>query len=267
VTPALPPVGVPFADPNFCPALRRVSNASDSGGFETQLYSQLQAFSSDNAYLLLADANRYLVRRVSDWSDVVGLDTSSWNAPRWQPALAHTLVHYDDNGDADLTVQYTNVDTQVTTNHYTFPSPYVRIRSNQFFDELSRDGRWTAGMAARSDGVNVIFALDLATRTLGAQLPLPTLYLRLGPRRRLRRRRARPRRSVSHRPGCARRTADPHADAEPHANARGHRHADAHADADPHPHPDPHAHADRHPDRDPDPHPALARLDPSPHAG
>ncbi|NIN95957.1 MAG: hypothetical protein GTO49_13485, partial [Anaerolineae bacterium] len=46
----------------------------------------------------------------------------------------------------------------------------------QSWDELSRDGRWLAGMASRNDGAQVIFALDLQNLVLGAQLPLPDLY-------------------------------------------------------------------------------------------
>jgi len=100
VTPAglpLQPVGAPFVDPAFGATLRRVSNTSESGGFETHIYSQLQAFSSDNAYLLLDGSDGFVVRRVSDLSLVSGLDTSEWNAPRWRPTQAHTIVHFDSN--------------------------------------------------------------------------------------------------------------------------------------------------------------------------
>jgi hypothetical protein len=41
---------------------------------------------------------------------------------------------------------------------------------------LSHNGQWMAGMAARNDGASVIFALNLTTLTLGAQLALPDLY-------------------------------------------------------------------------------------------
>jgi hypothetical protein len=179
ITPAsisLPAVGAAFADPPFCTQSRRVSNASDRGSFGTHIYSQLQAFSPDNDYVLLIEDDAYIVRRVSDLSLVSGIDSSTWNAPRWQPAFAHTLVHYDDNGDSDVTVQYTDVETRTTANHYTFPAPYLRIRGNQSFDELSHDGRWMGGMLTRNDGVSVIFSLDLTARTLGAVLPLNQLY-------------------------------------------------------------------------------------------
>src|SRR5688572_3608168 len=98
VTPAnipLQPVGVPFVDPVFNTTLRRVSDTSERGGWESQIYSQLQAFSADNQYLLLTGSEGYVVRRMSDFSLVQGLDGSEWNATRWHPTQAHVLVHFD----------------------------------------------------------------------------------------------------------------------------------------------------------------------------
>ena len=179
VTPAslpLQPVGIPFVDPVFGTTLRRVSNTSESGGFETHIYSQLQAFSSDNAYLLLDGSVGFVVRRVSDLSLVAGLDTSEWNAPRWHPAQPHTLVHFDSNADTIIRLQFTDLNTLTTTTVFTFPAQYEYVRVNQSFDELSEDGRWLAGMVTRDDGESVLFALDLQNLTLGAQLPIPDLY-------------------------------------------------------------------------------------------
>src|SRR5688500_9203662 len=45
----LQPVGTPFQDPVFRTTLRRVSNRTQTGSFEVPTYSQLQAFSYDNA--------------------------------------------------------------------------------------------------------------------------------------------------------------------------------------------------------------------------
>jgi hypothetical protein len=172
----LQPVGNPFVDPVFGTTLRRVSNTSEGGGFETHIYSQLQAFSSDNAYLLLDGSEGFVVRRVSDLSLVSGLDTSEWNAPRWHPAQAHTIIHFDSNADTVIRLQFTDVDTLSTSTVFTFPAQYERIRGNQSFDELSEDGRWLAGMVTRDDGESVLFALDIQALTLGALLPLPDLY-------------------------------------------------------------------------------------------
>ena len=166
---------VPFADPVFGTTLRRLAEASENGSFETHIYSQLQAFSTDNEYVLLTRPEGYLVRRLYNLSQVT-LDTAEWNAPRWQPALTHTLVHYDTNADTTVRVQYTNVDNGQTTTVFTFSAQYEYVRSNQSFDELSRDGRWMSGMVQRDDGAQVVFALDLQNLELGALLPLPDLY-------------------------------------------------------------------------------------------
>ncbi|MCD4686638.1 MAG: hypothetical protein K8S97_11950 [Anaerolineae bacterium] len=173
----LPEAGVPFTDPVFCTTLRRVSNASASGDFETHEYSQLQAFSADNAYvLLLAGDAGTIVRRVDDLSVVEGLDTGTWNAARWYPPEPHTLLHFDSNADTTLRVQLTHVDTLQTETIYTFPPEYERVIVNASSDELSDDGAWLGGIAQRADGEWVIFALDIANRTLGAQLAINELY-------------------------------------------------------------------------------------------
>lgn len=168
--------GATFLDPVFGSTLRRVTSASDSGSFATHVYSQLQAFSSDNFYLLLIERDGYAVRRINDLSKVEGLDTSGWNAPRWHPTLAHKIVHFDSNEDTTLRVQLTDIDTRTTSTLFTFPSRYERIFGNQSFDDLSEDGRWIAGMARRNDGERIIFALDLEKGALGAELPLSFLY-------------------------------------------------------------------------------------------
>ena len=73
------PVGVPFLDPVFGTTITRLSDASDSTGFSTHIYSQLQAFSSDNQYLLLIENSAYVARRLNDLTLVAGLDSSRWN--------------------------------------------------------------------------------------------------------------------------------------------------------------------------------------------
>ena len=172
----LPPVGVAFVDPVFGTTLRRVSDSSERGGFETQEYNQLQAFSADDQYLLLTGSEGYLVRRVADLSRVDGLDTAGWNCARWLADRPHVLVHFDSNEDTTVRLQYTDVDARTTTTVFTFPPEYLRVYVNQSSDELSHDGRWLAGMLARADGANVIFALDLQTLTLGVQRPVAELY-------------------------------------------------------------------------------------------
>jgi len=172
----LEPVGKPFVDVVFGTTLKRVSDTSSYGGFETQIYNQLQAFSSDNVYLLLDSPGGFILRRVDDLSLVTGFDTSGWNDPRWHPTRPHTIVHFDSNEDSILRLQFTDVDRLITTTAYTFPAQYKYIRVSQSFDELSQDGKWLAGMATRNDAVTVIFSLDIQNLNLGAQLTIPDLY-------------------------------------------------------------------------------------------
>jgi hypothetical protein len=172
----LPPVGVPFIDPVFGTTLRRVSDTSQQGGFETQIYNQLQAFSADNGFLLLTGSEGYVVRRVDNLAPLEGLDTSSWNAPRWHPLQEHVIVHFDSNDDTTVRLQLTDLDSLQTTTFFTFPDRYDYVRVSQSFDELSHDGRWLAGMLTRDDGTVVLFSLDLQNGRLGAELPLPDFY-------------------------------------------------------------------------------------------
>lgn len=173
---AHPLLGETFIDPVFGNSLRRVSDASERGSFGTHIYSQLQAFSDDNAYILLIEDGAYVVRRLDDLSLVEDLDTASWNAPRWYPAQKHTIVHFDSNADDVVRVQLTSVDTATTETLFTFPAQYQYVLGNQSFDELSHDGRWLAGALTRDDGVMVIVSLDTQTPALAVEMALPDLY-------------------------------------------------------------------------------------------
>lgn len=75
-------------------------------------------------------------------------------------------MHFDSNADTTLHLQFTNVDTRQTPTVFTFPAGYQRIRSKQSFDEISRNGRFLAGMASHSSGDQIIFALNIGTRAL-----------------------------------------------------------------------------------------------------
>ncbi len=171
-----PPAGRSITDPTFGMLITRLTDLATNGGFGTHAYSQLQAFSSDNQYIFLIENEEYLVRRVDNGVLAYAFLPDSVNNPRWQPAKEHTMVHFDSNADETLLVQYTNIDTGVVETVFTFSLPYTRIRPTQSFDELSRDGRWLAGLASNQDGSATIFSLDLEDRRLGAQIPLPFLY-------------------------------------------------------------------------------------------
>lgn len=168
------PVGEPIEQPDSAFPLTRLTNLGESGGFGTHIYSQLQAFSRTNQYVLLIENGEYVVRRLNGLENL-NINTASWNAPRWHPIRESLIVHYDSNEDETIRVQYTDVVNRTTTTVYTFPAQYQRIRPNPSFDELSHDGRWMTGMVTRGQD-NVIFSLDLETARLGATLVLSTLY-------------------------------------------------------------------------------------------
>lgn len=169
-----PAVGETITDPTFCTTLRRVSDASARGSFETQEYSQLQAISADNQYILLLTPDEgYMVRRMADFSRVEAVVDGEWNAVRWWDE--QTLIHFDTNADEVIRVQATDVEDGTTRDLFTFPAPYTHIITNRSSDELSRDGRWLGGVANTSDGW-VMFALDVQAGQLGAQLPIADLY-------------------------------------------------------------------------------------------
>jgi cysteine-rich repeat protein len=173
---AMPAVGVAVADPVFGTTLRRFTGQTASGGYGTPIYSQLQAFSDDNAYVLLNENDEYVVRRMADRSLVTELAVE-WNAPRWQPAAPRTIVHYDTNADTTVRIQHTTVDPVATTTVFTMPATYDRVLVNQSFDEVSRDGRWMGGMVTRtSDNAGVLFAVDLEQQRMTVAIPVPTLY-------------------------------------------------------------------------------------------
>lgn len=173
---ALPAAGAAVNDPVFGTTLRRFTDRTDNGGYATPVYSQLQAFSYDNDYILLNENDDYVIRRMSDRSVIRGL-TLEWNNPRWQPAASRTLVHFDFNADTTVRIQETTIDPVATTTVFTFPADYDRVLVNQSFDEVSRDGRWMGGMVTRvSDNAGVLFAVDLNQPALSVAIPIPTLY-------------------------------------------------------------------------------------------
>lgn len=172
---ARPAPGGSVVDPVFGTTVRRLTGATGGGGWATHVYSQLQAFSPDGAYVLLVENGDYVVRRLSNLA-LQPIATNTWNAPRWRPSESHTIIHYDTNADTDVTVQHTDVVSGATSDVYTLPASYRYVLANQSFDELSRDGRWMAGMVVRSDDAGVIFSVDLVARSLGAVLTVPTLY-------------------------------------------------------------------------------------------
>ena len=174
-----PAAGGMVTDPAFGTTIRRVS-AESAGGpndFETHIYSQLQAVSYDNRYLLTGTADDYLVRCLSDFRIVRRIDALSINNPRWMPGMRGVLLHYDSNNPSvnnELIVQMTNIETGQTTDVGRV-MPYTRIRPSQSFDEISHDGRWIAGLAVLPNQEQEIFTYDLTNRQLGARINVDRL--------------------------------------------------------------------------------------------
>jgi len=158
-----PPAAISYTEPVFKTRIRRVSNLSEKGGLEVSTYSQLQAFNADSTLMLLTSSDGYRIRRVSDLSEVQVFQGFNRQVLRWHPKRPTILVHFDEDWDADVTLQETDVITNQTTDLFTFPD-YQAIDSNRSFDELSRDGRWLAGYALRKDNRREIFTFDLVNR-------------------------------------------------------------------------------------------------------
>jgi hypothetical protein len=174
-----PPLGGRAELPGYGTILRRLTAATDSGGFATQIYSQLQAFSPDGRFILVTTNTGYRVLELSTGRDMP-IDPRGWNAPRWNPAADHEILAFDSNDDTSLALLGTEVDGGGTRTVFQFPARYERIRPSQSFDEVSRDGRWIAGLASISGGDQAIFALDLEVMRLGAEIPLRVLYGQAG---------------------------------------------------------------------------------------
>lgn len=170
------PVGQRLSEPTFGTTIRRVSDESERGRFETQIYSQLQAFSADNALLLLDGSDGFVVRRVDDLSIVDGLDTSGWNAPRWHPTRPHAVLHFDSNDDTHVLLQQTDIDDLSTIPVFTFPDRYQYVRVAPSWEELSRDGTWLAAELTGDDGRTVIVSLNLRSNEIGAAIAVDELF-------------------------------------------------------------------------------------------
>jgi hypothetical protein len=179
----VPPLQAPVynaskIDPTFGTSIRRIS----SPAFGIHDYSQLQAISYDNEYILIAEGVAegnadYLIRRISDLKTVMsGSQLPEWNCARWHPQKKSKIVHFDSNADTTLRVQLTDVETSTTQTIFTFPASYERIRGNQSFDEISRDGQWLAGLATNSSGGQTIFSFNIDKQQLAVEIDFDTLF-------------------------------------------------------------------------------------------
>ena len=68
------------------------------------------------------------------------------------------------------------VDTGGVLSDWAFPTEYSAVLANQSSDELSRDGRWLAGMGLVDGNDARIFTFDLDAGQLGTELSIAELY-------------------------------------------------------------------------------------------
>ncbi len=62
---------------------------------------------------------------VPSLNPVAGLETWTWNCPRWHPLLAHTIVHYDSNELEDARwFSRKEIEQGVTEDSLRLPSQY-----------------------------------------------------------------------------------------------------------------------------------------------
>lgn len=177
---SVPAFKASVTDSVFGTMITKISDRVGKGGFATHIYSQLQAFSDSSSYVMIIEDGSYVVKKTSDWSYKEpfslneGNPLNNINTPRWYSGHGDNVIFYDTNEDEKLKVQTVDMSGKVQT-IYTFPSKYERIRGDQSFDELSLDGKWIAGMASSGDE-QIIFALDLENKKIGAEFTLSGLY-------------------------------------------------------------------------------------------
>ncbi len=168
-----PGLNVSVNEPGFGTKIRRITNKVTTGGWGTQIYSQLQSFSKSLTYVLLYEDGDTIVRRMNDLSLMNISNLGEFNVPRWYSD--RELFVFDNNADEVLRAQIGDVSNNTLRTVFTFPTKYQRINGNRSFDELSHDSRWVAGMAS-SGNDDLIFALNITDRRIGAELSLANLY-------------------------------------------------------------------------------------------
>ncbi len=171
-------MGETVLDPTYNATLIRITNQTVNGGtgYGKNIASQHQAFSPDNQYVILNENGNNVVRNLQNYSSITGTNPFGYNDVRWIPNKPHQLIHFDGNGDTTLRLQRTEIDSQTIETVFTFPAPFEKIRPNQSNTEISRDGKWIAGLASASANDQIIFTVNLETNTLGPTFSLNDLY-------------------------------------------------------------------------------------------
>lgn len=156
-TVTLPAVGGSFIEPAFGTTVTRIASPS------SHEYSQLQAFSSDEKFvLLIQDGVGHTVYTWPGMQVVLqekDVSVGGWSAPRWLPGT-HKIVYLTGGPGRVLTV---DVDTKAVVEVVRFAEPY--LRSAPTFEALSEDGAWTV-VWRYGLGSEVVSAVNMNTKAV-----------------------------------------------------------------------------------------------------
>jgi hypothetical protein len=152
-----PEEGQRVIDPVFRTVIRRMK------ANHSHVYSQLQAFSHDNEYVILIDHDSgYHVRRYSDLSPVES--SRGWfSAYRWIPGT-HKIITLEND---PVRFRVFDVDRQEWSTLMELPD-FQYAHGPRSYEELSRDGEWTAVYVNDDgDGNSLIVSVNLDEKRIG----------------------------------------------------------------------------------------------------
>jgi hypothetical protein len=176
-----------YLEPVFGTTLKRIGNpeqrfVDDIGVqyWERHIYSQLQAFNSDNSLILLNNNGQAVVRDVNTLEVVRDLSFATLGNPRWNPLNGEEIIYFDEPQNT-INLRKINVrngeiidvgDISSLNQDYN-----VRL-STPSNEEFSQDGRWVAMYVDTTttlpDGSpnQAFIAFDMIDGVLGAELTL-----------------------------------------------------------------------------------------------
>lgn len=151
-------------------------------------YSQLQAFTADNKYILLIeDTFGYSVFSYPSMALKWRLDGATGaghgpavQSPRVVPGLVHQVLYVTRTGaggsSGTAVLRVFDIDTGVIKDGYTFTQPYAKGAFGQ--EELSEDGHWTMTYVyGGSDNKRHLIATDVVTGVKGADLIIEDMFV------------------------------------------------------------------------------------------
>ncbi len=156
-----------------------VVEQADPAPYSNHVYSQLQAFSPDNRFVLIyaGDSPETVDLLVKTWPGrevaVPGATIAPMQAVRWLPNAERNLLV----GYLDGAVTLVDVEAGTTESLMELPAAYGAVLTNQSLDDPSRDGLWFAGMALIEGTDDArIFTVDVDNAQIAAELSINALY-------------------------------------------------------------------------------------------